>query len=130
VEIPRNVDSLIGVILNLSFWRLTVIRWGNCGEALRPRSRECENAHTAISVWPGSLKKTWSRRMLPGRFNVRLNGEVPVLARVPNTTEPESSINRVRVSEGLDPYQAPSGKRQFIAAVALILSSLLLTLIL
>ena len=56
-----------------------------------------------------------------------------MLARMPNTTEPDaawSSINRVRVSEGLDPYQAPSGKRQFIAAVALILSSLLLTLIL
>ena len=71
--------------------------------------------------------------MLPERFNVRLNGEVPMLARMPNTTEPDaawSSINRVRVSEGLDPYQAPSGKRQFIAAVALILSSLLLTLIL
>jgi hypothetical protein len=51
--------------------------------------------------------------------------------RMPNTTEPDaawSSINSVRVSEGLDPYRAPSGKDQFIAAVALILISLLLTL--
>jgi len=56
-----------------------------------------------------------------------------MFARMPKTTEPDaawSSINRFRDSEGLDPYQAPSGKRQFIAALALILSSLLLTLIL
>jgi hypothetical protein len=53
--------------------------------------------------------------------------------RIPNTTEPDaawSSINSVRVSEGLDAYQAPSGKHQLIAAVALILSSLLVTLML
>jgi hypothetical protein len=51
--------------------------------------------------------------------------------RMPNTTEPDaawSSINSVRVSEGLDPYRAPSGKDQFIAAVALVLISLLLAL--
>jgi hypothetical protein len=41
-----------------------------------------------------------------------------------------SSINRVRVSEGLDQYQAPSGKHQLMAAVALILISLLLVLFL
>ena len=56
-----------------------------------------------------------------------------MLARMPNTSEPDAawnSINRVRVSEGLDPYQAPSGKHQFLAAVALIVISLFLTLML
>ena len=37
-----------------------------------------------------------------------------------------SSINRVRVSEGREQYQAPSDNHQFIAAVVLILASLLL----
>ena len=53
--------------------------------------------------------------------------------RAQNARDPDSewsSINRVRVSEGLDQYRAPSGKHQFMAAVALLLSSLLLVLFL
>jgi hypothetical protein len=56
-----------------------------------------------------------------------------MLRRALNARDPDavwSSINRVRVSEGLDQYRAPSGKQQFIAAMALFLSSLLLVLIL
>ena len=56
-----------------------------------------------------------------------------MFARMPRTTEPDaawSSINRFRDFEGLDPYQAPSGKHQFLAAVALIVISLFLTLML
>ena len=49
-------------------------------------------------------------------------------ARDPDTEW--SSINRVRVSEGLDQYRAPSGRHQFMAAVALILISLSLVLFL
>ena len=53
--------------------------------------------------------------------------------RALNTGDPDavwSSINRVRVSKGLDQYRAPPGKHQFIAAVALILTSFLLVLFL
>ena len=56
-----------------------------------------------------------------------------MFARMPKITERDaawSSINRFRDSEGLDPYQAPSGKHQFLAAVALIVISLFLTLML
>jgi hypothetical protein len=56
-----------------------------------------------------------------------------MFSRAQNARDPDavwSSINRARVSEGLDQYQAPSGKYQFIAAVALALSSLLLVLFL
>jgi hypothetical protein len=53
--------------------------------------------------------------------------------RTLNARDPDaawSSINRVRASEGLDQYRAPPGKHQFIAAVVLILTSLLLVLLL
>jgi hypothetical protein len=56
-----------------------------------------------------------------------------MVPRALNARDPDavwSSINRVRVSKGLDQYRAPPGKHQFIAAVALILSSLLLVLFL
>jgi len=62
-----------------------------------------------------------------------LNREVPMFPRAQNARDSDtawSSINRVRVSEGLDRYQAPSGKHQFIAAVALILISSMLVLFL
>ena len=59
--------------------------------------------------------------------------EVPMFPRMQNAGDSDaawSSINRVRLAEGLEQYRAPSGKHQFIAAMALALSSLLLVLFL
>ena len=71
--------------------------------------------------------------MLSQRRRPHLNREVAVFPRAQNARDPDaawSSINRVRVSERLDQYQAPSDKHQFIAAVVLILITLLLVLFL
>jgi hypothetical protein len=59
--------------------------------------------------------------------------EVPMFPRMQNAGDSDaawSSINRVRLAEGLEQYRAPSGKKKIIAAISMDLSSLLKVLIL
>ena len=87
------------------------------------RGQQCENAHCELCVTRFTRKNSVKE-------NYRSVSTCPSMG---GSTEPDaawSSINRFRDSEGLDPYQAPSGKHQFLAAVALIVISLFLTLML
>src|ERR1041385_7478930 len=66
----------------------------------------------------------WFQEDVIAASQVATHKEASMFSRAQVANDPDitwNSINRVRVSEGLDEYRAPSGQHQFIAAVLLIL---------